>query len=133
MMMMMVVAPSLLELVDVDAEKLNEKVHLMRDVELVLVLLDNDDDDDGDDDHLHDFDQMKQYMYIGFLDQFEFVSLLMDYEIQNEVFHLKSNAKKKITIMISLFFKLTTFLYISCCFSIFKLTLKTFHKSTCMR
>jgi hypothetical protein len=95
MMMMMVVAPSLLELVDVDVEKLNEKVHLMRDVELVLVLLDNDDDDDGDDDHLHDFDQMKQYMYIGFLDQFEFVSLLMDYEIQNEVFHLKSNAKKK--------------------------------------
>jgi hypothetical protein len=127
-MVMVVVVLLLLELVDVDVEELNERVHLMRDVGLVLVLLDNDDDDDDDDDHLLDSDRMKQDMYIEFLDQFEFVSALMDYEIQNEVFHLKTNEEKSTLV----FLKLTTFLYIVYCFSIFMLTLKTFHKSTGM-
>ncbi len=92
---MVVVVLLLLELVDVDVEELNERVHLMRDVGLVLVLLDNDDDDD---DHLLDSDRMKQDMYIEFLDQFEFVSVLMDYEIQNEVFHLKTNEEKSTSV-----------------------------------
>jgi hypothetical protein len=48
---------------------MNEKVHLMKDVVLVMVLLDIDDDDD---DRL-DFDQIEPDMYIVFLDQFEFV------------------------------------------------------------
>jgi hypothetical protein len=94
-MVMVVVVLLLLELVDVDVEELNERVHLMRDVGLVLVLLDNDDDDD---DHLLDSDRMKQDMYIEFLDQFEFVSVLMDYEIQNEVFHLKTNEEKSTSV-----------------------------------
>jgi hypothetical protein len=97
-MVMVVVVLLLLELVDVDVEELNERVHLMRDVGLVLVLLDNDDDDDDDDDHLLDSDRMKQDMYIEFLDQFEFVSALMDYEIQNEVFHLKTNEEKSTSV-----------------------------------
>jgi hypothetical protein len=124
--MTMVVMLSVLELVDV--EKLNENVHLLINVGLLLFLLDNDDDDDDD---LLDSDQMKQDMYIEFLDQFESVLLLMDYEIQNGTFHLNINAKE---IIFNLFLKqLTTFLYIVYCFSIFMLTLKTFHKSTCMR
>jgi hypothetical protein len=60
----------LLELVVVDVEKLNEKVHLMKDVVLVILLLDNDDDDDN---LLLDFYSMKQDMYIVFLDLFESV------------------------------------------------------------
>ncbi len=53
---MMVVVVLLLELMTVvDVVKLNENVHLMKDVVLVMVLLDNDDDDD-DDDLLLDFD-----------------------------------------------------------------------------
>jgi hypothetical protein len=42
----------------------------MKDVVIGVLLLENDDDDD--DDHL-EFYQMKQDMYIEFLDQFEFV------------------------------------------------------------
>jgi hypothetical protein len=90
----MVVVVLLLDWVVVDVAKLNEKVHLMKDVVLVIVLLGND-DDDGDDDLLLDFDSMKQGMYIVFLDQFEFVLLPMDHEIQNEVFHLKIIMKTK--------------------------------------
>ncbi len=89
----MVVVVLLLEWIVVDVAKLNEKVHLMKDVVLVIVLLGN--DDDGDDDLLLDFDSMKQDMYIVFLDQFEFVLLQMDHEIQNEVFHLKLIMKTK--------------------------------------
>lgn len=67
----------------------------MRDEERVLIVLDN--EDDVDDDYLLDSDQMKQDMYIELVDQLEFASLLsllslwslmMNYEIQNEVFHL---------------------------------------------
>jgi hypothetical protein len=50
----MMVVLLLLELVVVDVEMLNEKVHLTKDVVLVMVLLDKDDDDD--DDLLLDFD-----------------------------------------------------------------------------
>lgn len=83
------------ELVVVDVVKLNENDHLMKDVVLLIVLLDNDDDVEVP--LLLDFDLMKQDMYTVFLDQFE----LMDHEIQNEVFHLKTNVKRK---MIYLFY-----------------------------
>jgi hypothetical protein len=69
-----------------DVVKMNEKVHLMKDVVLAMVLLDNDDDAE-----LLHFDQMKLDMCNEFLDQFEFVLQLMNREIQNEVFHLRRN------------------------------------------
>ena len=79
------------ELVDVDVERVNERVHSMRDVGLVLALPGN---NDRDDDRLHDFDQMLPDMCIDSLDQFEFVWLWMDCKIQNEVCHLKLNINR---------------------------------------
>lgn len=90
-MMMVAVVLLLRVLVVVDVEKLHVGVHLMRDEALVLVALDNEDDVD---DHLLDSDQIRQDMYIEFVDQFEFVLLWMHHEIQNEVFHLKPMKKR---------------------------------------